>query len=228
VKDHAVVTGTTNGGTPNGTVSFFICNPSQVTGSGSSTHCDAGAGSAVSGNPVTATAITGSSPPKSEATSGLVTANAVGTWCFRATFTPTAGGNYSGTSSDNTNGECFLVTDSTSATSAQSWVPNDSGTVAATGGTALNGTLSIQLYEGTCASATAVSAGATAVSGQLYQKTLTNATTAADRTLTTSNSTYIVTGNKSVAWLVSFAPAAGSNVSGSTHCETSTLTVNNN
>jgi hypothetical protein len=228
VKDHAVVTGTTAGGTPNGTVSFFLCSPAQITGSGSSAHCVSPNGTADSANPITATAVSGSST-KTEATSSAFTANAVGTWCFRAVFTPTAGGNYSGTSTDDTNGECFLVTDSTSATSSQSWVPNDSGTVAATGGTALNGTLSIQLYEGGgCASATAVAAGATAVAGQVYSKTLTNATTAADRTLTTSNTTYTVTAGKTVAWLVTFTPSAGSNVSGSTHCETSTLTVNNN
>ena len=105
--------------------------------------------------------------------------------------------------------------------STQDWLPNDSATVTATGGTALNGTLSIQLYEGgSCAAGSEVA-------GQLYTKTLTNASSAADRTLTTSNTTYKVLVSKSVSWKVVFTPAAGSNVTGSNHCESTALTITN-
>ena len=119
------------------------------------------------------------------------------------------------------------MTDSTSASSQQTWLPNDSATVTATGGTPLNGSLNIQLYEGTCASSSAVAAGAVAVSGQSYTATLTNATTVAQRTVTSTNTTYTVTATKSVVWLVTFTPTAGSNVTGSTHCESSNVTVTN-
>jgi hypothetical protein len=164
----------------------------------------------------------GTGPPQTQADSTAVTANAVGTWCFRAVYTPGGanGANYL-TSNDSTNDECFLVQDSTSASSLQSWVPSDTATVAATGGTALNGTLTVTLHESSnCSGPT--------VTGQTYTKTLTAATTAADRTLTTTNSSYVVTTpGKIVSWDVLFTPTAGSNVTGSEHCETSTVTITN-
>jgi hypothetical protein len=115
-------------------------------------------------------------------------------------------------------------TDTTATTSAQDWLPNDSTTVTATNGTALNGTLSAQLYTEDNCGATSGSA----VTGQLYTKTLTNATTAADRTLTTSNTSYKVStsGTTSVSWLVTFV-STDSNVSGSSHCESTSLTITN-
>jgi len=39
------------------------------------------------------------------------------------------------------------VNDTTAVTSAQNWLPNDSATITAAGGTALNGTLSLTLFE---------------------------------------------------------------------------------
>jgi hypothetical protein len=146
-----------------------------------------------------------------------------GTWCFRAVYTPggTNGANYTG-SSDATSGECFTVTDTTGSTSAQDWLPNDTATVTSANGAPLNGVLSAQLYTGDNCGVTSGSA----VSGQLYQKTLTNATSAADRTLSTSNSTYKVSTSTSVSWLVSFS-STDPNVSGSSHCESTSLTINN-
>jgi hypothetical protein len=114
------------------------------------------------------------------------------------------------------------LTDTTSMASAQTWQPNDSATVTAANGSALNGTLSAQLYTGDNCGVT--SGGP--VSGQLYTKTLTNATSAADRTLTTSNTTFTVSTSSSVSWLVSFS-STDANVSGSSHCESSSLTITN-
>jgi hypothetical protein len=114
------------------------------------------------------------------------------------------------------------LSDTTSMASAQTWLPNDSATVTAANGTALSGTLSAQLYTEDNCGATSGSA----VSGQLYTKTLTNATTAADRTLTTNNTTYTVSATGSVSWLVTFT-STDSNVSGSSHCEKTSLTINN-
>jgi hypothetical protein len=226
VTDHALITAVNNAdGTPTGTVDFFICNPSQVVINCASGGDSAGAGKAM-------TAVPASNPPAATADSDTVTANAVGLWCFRAIYTPGGanGGNYNGSQDPAldsvSQSECFLVQDSTAMTSGQTWVPNDSATVTATGGTALNGTLSIQLYEGTCnANQTDVAATATAV-GLPYTKTLTNATSLGDRSLTTTNSTaYSV--NQAIAWLVKFTPTAGSNVTGSQHCEFSSVSITN-
>lgn len=219
VVDHALITGAAGFGTPSGVVNFFICNPSQVTGAAGSEVCAAGNGTALSGNPVTATAVQGSNPPQSEATSSpAVTANVVGVWCFRSTYVPDTA-NYTG-SVDNSHGECFTVQDSASLTTAQNWLPNDTATVTAAGGTALNGTLTFQLYTGGNCGATS---GA-AVAGQNYTRTLTNAVTLADRTKSTSNTTYFVTADATVSWKVTFVSSDPKVTNPtSTSCEITTL-----
>jgi len=201
-----------------GTVTFFICNPTQTVGGA----CPDGTGTQV-GSPVTTQAVSGSSPPASFADSTAITANQTGTWCWRAVYTPGGanGSNYTG-SSDASSGECFIVKDTTATASQQTWLPNDSTTVTADHGAPLSGTLSAQLFsDGTCGNS-----GGSAVSGQLYTKTLTNATSAADRTLTTTNSTFTVSASTSVSWLVTFA-SNDSNVAPSSHCESTSLTINN-
>jgi hypothetical protein len=222
VTDHAVITATASGGgTPTGSVAFFVCNPTQTTGGA----CPTG-GTAVGIGSVTTQAVLLSSPPASSADSVGVTVNMTGTWCFRAVYTPggTNGANYTG-SSDASSGECFTVTDTTSGSSAQTWLPNDTATITSAHGAPLNGTMSIQLYTGGLTCATGADPG-TAVSGQLYTKTLTNATLLADRTLTTGNTTFRVLANAAVSWLVSFS-STDANVASSSHCESSSLTINN-
>jgi hypothetical protein len=210
VMDHAVVTGTTAGGTPTGTIHFFVCNPTVVAANGG----DCSAGGVSAGDK---TALAGPGATQSHADSDAVVANTVGTWCFRAVYAPDTG-NYTG-SHDSSVGECFTVQDSTSIGSAQNWLPNDSATVTAAGGTALNGTLTIALYTGsTCAAGSEVA-------NQSYSSTLTNAASPATRS--TSNATYRVSATATVSWKVTFVPAGGSNVTGSSHCETSTVTVTN-
>jgi hypothetical protein len=217
VSDHAIVQAVMPGdGTPTGTVTFFICDPTQTTGGA----CPTG-GTQVGTTPVDLTAVSGSNPPASSADSALVTVNMTGTWCFRAVYTPGGanGSNYTG-SSDATSGECFTVTDTTSAASQQTWLPNDSATITATAGAPLNGTLSIQLYTGgSCAAGSEVS-------GQFYSKTLTNATSTADRTLTTTNTSFTVSATSSVSWLVTFH-STDPNVTSSSHCESTSLTITN-
>jgi len=218
VSDHAIVQATQSGdGTPTGTVTFFICNPGQT----SNGACPTG-GTQV-GSPVDTAAISGSNPPASSADSALVAVNQTGTWCFRAVYTPGGanGSNYTG-SSDASSGECFTVTDTTTATWAQTWLPNDAATVTATAGAPLNGTLSAQLYTGDNCGATSGSA----VQGQLYTKTLANATSLADTTLTTSNATFTVSASTAVSWLVTFT-SSDPNVGPSSHCESTSLTINN-
>jgi hypothetical protein len=115
-------------------------------------------------------------------------------------------------------GEDVTVTDRTTATSEQDWLPNDTAHVASVGGAALNGTLSAQLYTG------ATCAAGSEVSGQLYTATLTNATSPAS--LITNNTTFKVTTSSSVSWLVTFT-SSDPNVTGSSHCESTSLTITN-
>jgi hypothetical protein len=218
VTDHAIVQATQAGdGTPTGTVTFFVCDPTQTVGGA----CPDGQGSQV-GSPVNTTAISGSNPPASSADSTpAVTVNKTGTWCFRAVYTPGGanGSDYTG-SEDATSGECFTVTDTTASTSAQTWLPNDTATITSAHGAPLNGTLSMQLYtDGACGAA-----GGTAVSGQLYSTILSNAPSPA--TLTTTNKTFTVITSTSVSWLVTFT-STDTNVQGSSTCESTSLTVNN-
>lgn len=223
VTDSATITAAqAGGGAITGSVTFFICNPSQLTSGTCST------GGTQVGSPVTNLVDQGVSPPKAVAVSAAFTnsgngVNQTGTWCWRAVYTPGGanGSNYTG-NSDSSSTECFTVGDTTSGTSAQTWLPNDSATVAAAHGAPLNGTLSIQLYTGDSCGVS----GGTAVNGQEYHKTLNNATTASDRTVSSNNTTYAVSTTTSVSWLVTFT-SSDSNVSGSTHCEKSTVTITN-
>jgi hypothetical protein len=215
VTDHAVVTADQSGdGTPTGTVTFFVCNPDQVSGG----TCPDPNGTQV-GDPGDTQAVSGSSPPASSADSGAVTVNKTGTWCFRAVYTPGGanGSNYTG-SSDATSGECFTVTDTTASTSAQDWLPNDTATITSANGAHLNGTLSAQLYtDDNCAAGSAVG-------GQKYAKDLSDATSPA--TLTTNNTTYEVKASAAVSWKVTFT-GTDKNVADSSHCESTTLSINN-
>jgi hypothetical protein len=216
VTDHALVTAVQSGdGTPTGTVTFFVCDPTQTSGGA----CPSG-GTQI-GDPVTTQAVSGSDPPASFADSGSVTANKTGTWCFRAVYTPGGANesNYTG-SSDATSGECFTVTDTTASTSAQDWLPNDTATVTSANGAPLNGTLSAQLYTGDNCGVTSGSA----VDGQSYSKTLSNA--ASPATLTTGNTAFKVTVSTSVSWEVTFT-SSDPNVASSSHCEVTGLTINN-
>jgi hypothetical protein len=218
VTDHALVTALQSGdGYPSGTVTFFICNPTQVSGG----KCSVGT---QVGNPVdTVASNPQTTPPSATADSSSTVVNQTGTWCWRGVYSPSGvnGSNYTG-SDDSTSDECFTVNDTTGSTSAQNWLPNDSGTVAALHGAPLSGTLSAQLYTGDNCGATSGSA----VSGQLYQKTLTNATSLAARTLTTNNTTFTVSTSTAVSWLVTFT-SGDSNVAGSSHCESTNLTITN-
>ncbi|WP_323097043.1 hemagglutinin [Intrasporangium sp. YIM S08009] len=210
VTDHAVVTGTAAGGSPTGTVAFFVCNPTQVTANGGT--CSTGGTTAGSVTPLTPGA-----GNTATADSNAVVANAVGTWCFRAVYTSNTA-NYTG-SSDASTGECFQVKDTTAATSAQNWLPNDSATITSTGGTNLNGTLSFTLYSGD-------NCGATSGSILRDAETFTLTDAASPATRVTTNSLTKVSTTSTVSWLVSFT-STDALVGSSTHCEKTSLTITN-
>jgi hypothetical protein len=216
VRDVATIQGTSGGTppTPTGSVTFSLCGPIA------SGVCTTG------GTTVSTNALADSAPPAGEATATSDQVNtaasplAPGRYCFRADWPGDT--NYPGalTHAGTGDSECFVVQDTTSVSSAQDWLPNDTATVTATGGTALNGTLKFELFESNDCSGTAVT-------GQTYNRTLTNATSLADRTKSTDNSTYKVSADASVSWMVTFTPDAGSNVTGSSHCETTSLDLTN-
>ncbi|TMF46153.1 MAG: hypothetical protein E6I23_03460 [Chloroflexi bacterium] len=200
-------------GTPTGTVTFFICDPTQTTGGACPT------GGTQVGTPVTTQAVSpATTPPSSFADSIAITANMTGTWCFRAVYTPGGanGSNYTG-SGDARPSECFLVTDTTTSSSTQTWVPNDSASVSSDHNAPLpaGSTLSLQLYVG--GSCTALGT----LTGPAY------ASPSADGTQTTlsvsSNNLTAVSAGTSVEWVATYS--GGPNVSPSSHCESSSWTV---
>ncbi len=224
VYDHAVVTDSdAGGGSPTGTVDFYVCNPTQVTGTGVNAHC-AGTGGTGDGTLVNSvTPLTaGPGADQSQATSAAVTANQLGVWCFRATYTPDTAV-FTGSSGDE-NRECFTVTTSSTVSSTQDWVPNDHVTISTPGNaTALDGTLSIELRSGSCAG--------TVVYTESTNTTITNV--ASPHTFDTTNPTYasafkVDTGNQCIFyWKIVYTPSNAFEGGAVTKCETSTLSIHN-
>jgi hypothetical protein len=197
-----VINPTTPGGPAAGTITFTAYGPNNCTTVAFSTSV------AVSGD--------GTYGPVS------FTPTAPGTYHWAATYSgdpPNTNGTSHNLDCSDT-GEDVTVTDTTASTSEQDWLPNDTAHVASAGGAPLSGTLSAQLYTGDNCGVTSGSA----VSGQLYQQTLTG--TSSSATLTTTNTTYKVTASTSVSWLVTFS-STDPNVAGSSHCESTTLTITN-
>jgi hypothetical protein len=155
---------------------------------------------------------------------------------YSVNFSPTAPGSYTFVASysgdsPNTNGftaiacasqpaaETVTATDTSSASSVQTWTPQDSATVMSGSTKAdLNGTLTLQLYDGSAV------CGTDSKGSVVYTKSqpVTNAATA---TITSSN-TATVSATDSVSWLVTFASSDPS-VTGTSHCESTTLTITN-
>jgi len=214
VTDTAVVqgAGTSNPPTPTGNVTFFLCSQ-LATGT-----CDGTTGRVGTqvGNPK---ALADSSPPAGEAsaTSDAVSPTSPGRYCFRAEWP--GDGNYPAIKhSGSNNDECFIVQDTTSASSAQNWLPNDTGSITSAHGTALNGTLTFQLYTGlTCAAGSEVP-------NQLYTFTLNNEASGTNHS--TSNTTFKVLATADYSWKMVFV-SSDANVVGTSKCEKTSLTITN-
>ncbi|MBI3745609.1 MAG: Ig-like domain repeat protein [Chloroflexi bacterium] len=204
VSDAATVSGSSGGPTPTGTVDFYLCQPSEVTAGG----CVTG------GTKVGATmTLSAAGMATSDSSTNTIT---VGKYCWRAEYS--GDGFYLPSSHTDSTNECFTVKDTTSATSAQRWLPNDSATITSTGGTTLSGTLSFTLYSGTTCAA---NGGTILRAAETF--TIANASPV---TRTTTNTTFTVLLSQDVSWLVEFTssnPLVGS----SSHCESTSLTINN-
>src|SRR5262249_59128855 len=100
---------------PTGTVTFFLCQPNEVTAAG----CPSGAGTQVGAHPVALSA-------RAASTARSRTTNAIGKYCWRAEYS--GDGFYNPSSHTNantgTNGECFVTVKQSSSTATQ---PSPSG-----------------------------------------------------------------------------------------------------
>jgi uncharacterized repeat protein (TIGR01451 family) len=136
---------------PTGTITFFLCNPSEVTAGG----CESG-GTQV-GDPVT---IDSGSATSESADASLTTT--AGTYCWRAEYTPDPDGAkfYAAGTETNSDSECFTVVKNqptlTTQLSADSILNTDSVTDTATLAGATDdasGAITISVYSGSDASA---------------------------------------------------------------------------
>jgi hypothetical protein len=106
-------------------------------------------------------------------------------------------------------GSCASTT-----TSAQTWLPNDSGTVSVENASSWTGNLSFTLYDNaTC-------------DGNVLYSSPTNAVSNSSPTASTNNTTTSVTATGSTSWLVTFTTTTPG-VTGSSHCESTDLTITN-
>ena len=136
--------------------------------------------------------------PTATQTAVSFTPTAVGTYTFVAKYdSDTLNTNSVAESAcpDTTGTETVVVTDTSSVTTHQKWLPNDSATVTSAGGSPLSGTLTISLHE-------SADCTGTAVTGQSYSFTLTDAASPATRS--TSNATYFVETDKTISWKTTF------------------------
>ena len=226
VQDYAVISDqTSGGGSPTGTVDFFICGPGAgtgngVTGTGTSAHCASGTGASVQTGAILSS---GPSADQSQATSSTYKVNGVGVWCFRATYTPDT--TKFVTSDDSTNGECFNVVD-VGMTTTQSFTITDTAHITASGpGAKVGGTgssVEFQLYSGgDCSGATLSDQTNTTV------PLGTSADVALPNPVTIDAST---TGLPTLSWLVIYTPGTGATnktVTEACNVQKSSLTITN-
>jgi hypothetical protein len=170
---------------------------------------------AVTGNDTYPTA---SQPPISYSTT---VSDPIGTWTFAASY---GGDNPNtlnksdscSTTSPDTN-EQVTVTATSSTATAQSWLPQDTAIISATGGTPA-GTVTFSLYESADCSGTAVQT--------FSDRPVALNTGDSQYEASTNNSTYYTT-TKTISWRAVFSSTNG--IPGSTsHCETMSVSTLNN
>src|SRR2546421_257207 len=144
-NQHDVATVSAVGGhpTPTGTISFFLCNPSQVT-----------AGGCVSGGTQVGSAVTINAGSATSANASGSLTGTVGKYCWRAEYTPDADGSkfyVAGSHTDATD-ECFTVVKNSPALSttqlpaAGAIGATYKDTAHLTGGASPTGTITFKLY----------------------------------------------------------------------------------
>jgi hypothetical protein len=230
VTDKATVTGTGLASPPFPSsppnVVFSICGPIDPSGATSTFKCDdsdAVHTAAQFGNTkaLSPTATQG----VSEATSDAVSKTLPGVYCFKATWAGDT--SYPAGASDiGSNGsECFRVRDTSSMTTAQRWLPNDSATVLNSQNQPVtSGTVDFTLYKnGTCTDDPLDLSDT--VTGTGFDDRPLNSSGVASTANTTQ---YVVTssGTTNISWKATYDGSADIVGSNST-CETSVLQITN-
>jgi hypothetical protein len=203
ITDTATIAGSSPTNDPTGDVTFFLCGPIAAGGTCATGGTNLGTG-ALTGN------FAGTSTATSPAVNTAASPLDPGHYCFRAEWPGDL--NYTTPlSHTNSTTECFDVKATSSITTAQKWLPQDTATVTVNGAT-LSGSVTFSLYEnGTCSG---------------------TATTFTDNDssdgFATNNTTYR-TASTTISWSAVFTPSDPSAVQGSTttRCERSDLTIDN-
>ena len=197
ISDTATLSGAT--ATATGSITFSLYGPNNAACTGTAIFTS------------TATLVNG----VTVYTSGSYTPTAVGTYYWIANYS----GDTNNTATANPCGapnESVIVTDTSSTMTAQNWLPNDSATLTTGGGSPLNGSLSFTLFESANCTGTVLRSAETFL--------LSN--TASGTTFSTTNTTVRVLTSTTVSWGVTFT-SSDPFVGGSSHCETTSLVVNN-
>jgi hypothetical protein len=200
----------TNGAPANGTISFTAFGPGNCT--------------TVAFGPVTRAVSGDATYPTAAQPSVSFTPTAVGTYTWVASYSgdsPNTNAVPASACPDPTGTETVVVTDTTSTSTAQNWLPNDSATIGSDGGSALSGSVTFTLYNnGTCdpgvgGANVLYTEGPIAVSGSSPQ------------TRSTNNTTVKVLASATVSWRAVYT-SDNPNVGGSSStCETTVLTITN-
>jgi hypothetical protein len=210
IYDSALITGTGSSNAPTGTMDFFVCAPDELTGGVCATGGTQvnGSGAGALNDPVAVTPVAGTST--STSISSAFTPDAIGTWCWRGVYS--GDGDYP-TASDASTGECFEVTDIASTATTQSWLPQDTATITAAGGSTIAGTVTFSLYE---------SADCTGTPVQTFADLPVTSGMAS-----TNNTTYYTTAT-TISWRAVFASTNDVAAGDASHCETMTVSTLNN
>jgi hypothetical protein len=209
------VTGAASPDDATGTVDFFLCYSATAV-----PDCSTGGTGVGTDKPLAGGANTtdGISTATSDAVNTAASPLAPGYYCFRAIADVT---NYDDPAAHtNVTTECFQVQDTSTITTAQNWLPNDTATVLKSDGvTPASGTVDFTLYSNaTCTAGT----GDVNVLATFLDRPV----DASGKASTNNTTTYVVTTpGATISWRATF-DSSDPNVIGSTsNCETSTVTI---
>jgi hypothetical protein len=211
--DTATVTGS-GGGTPTGTVQFWLCGP----GTAAPYPLDATGACSTGGRDLGSVGLTPHPTDSTKATATSATTGALntpGTYCFRATYTPAAGSKYEADTDFDKTTECFTVVAFNPTAGTRQWVvPQDKAVVSYAGGGNMVGTLTLSLYD-TSANCTAGTA-----TGRLYTVSLAK-NGVSPATLVTAN-TVVVSTNVTRYWRMTYASTNPAQISPAASCSENT------
>jgi hypothetical protein len=228
VSDQVTTLNITGIATWQGTIKFYICNPTQIDQPGTT------ADDAVQDTCLTGGTQVGNDIPITQATTlpitstTFVTVNAIGKWCFRGEFI--SGTTNLPNASDSTSGECFTaITLQPTIKTEQTWTVKDKAQVTVDSGAGdLLGKLRFKLYSGSDCSGTG------GISTLLYDSGDITVSGTSPQTISTTVSTSLEFKANQTAtalkWLITYTSdnAGHNNVTSTCGTENSTLTIAGN